>query len=118
MQTAAKNASRAAFAVADSQLVKTAVNGCDPNWGRILMALGNAGAQAVQSVASIAIAGVEFYRNGVPVENPNEAACERAMRGASEVVIEICIGSGSGSAEVLASDLSRDYVRLNADYRT
>ena len=113
-----ETALRAAFKVANSTLVKTAINGGDANWGRIYMALGNAGIGDAVQRASIAVQGEVLYRDEAAVLGIDEAALERSMNEASTVLVEISLGSGDASEEVLASDLSQEYVHLNADYRT
>ena len=104
-----------ARAVADSPLVKTAFFGEDPNWGRILVALGKLGRGLEPERVEIFIDGVPLVRGGqgVPEE---EAARKRLAR--PEFSVRIRLGQGSASAEVLTCDLSYEYVRINAEYRT
>jgi glutamate N-acetyltransferase/amino-acid N-acetyltransferase len=107
-----------AYAIAHSPLVKTAFFASDPNWGRILAAVGRAG------VPDLAIERVGIELNGVTiVEAGGRAAAytEEQGQGAmreSEVTIRVSLGRGLSSATVWTSDLSYDYVRINAEYRT
>jgi len=107
-----------AFTVAHSPLVKTAVFGGDPNWGRILAAVGRApvDALAVERV-DITLGDVPLVVRGQPVGHLDEAAAAAAMR-AGEVRIVIGLGRGEARERIWTSDLSHDYVRINADYRT
>lgn len=107
-----------AFTVAHSPLVKTAIFGGDPNWGRILAAVGRA-PLADLDVASVSIAldRVALVAGGQPVEGLDEQAAAAAMAG-DEVRIRIGLGRGEAVATIWTSDLSYDYVRINADYRT
>lgn len=109
---------RVAFTVAHSPLVKTALFGGDPNWGRILAAIGRAG------VGDLDIAGVDIALGDLPVvaggqprADYDEARAAQIM-GEDDVRIAIALGRGSASARVWTSDLSYEYVRINADYRT
>lgn len=115
---AASDAEGAAIArrVATSPLVKTAAFGHDPNWGRVLAAAGSAGsnggfAQLDPERLTLAFNGTTVYANGAPVQAAPD------LSGAS-CRIELDLGLGSGSASYLASDLSYDYVRINAEYTT
>lgn len=107
-----------AFTVAHSPLVKTAVFGGDPNWGRILAAVGRAPVADLDVAgAAIALDGIALVRGGEPVEGLDERAAAAAMGGDS-VSIRIGLGRGDAAATVWTSDLSHEYVRINADYRT
>ncbi len=109
-------AHRAARTVADSPLVKTAVHGVDPNWGRIAAAVGRSGAKAKPEALTIAIAGTTVFRRGAPVAF-SEKKVAAAMR-RHDVPIDIELGRGQASCTVLGCDLSRKYVEINADYTT
>ena len=113
-----QEASAVAYAVAQSPLVKTALFAGDPNWGRILAAVGRA------RVQNLAIAGVGIWlddvcivRNGGRAADYSEQAGQRVMQQA-EFLIRIVLGRGAADARVLTCDLSYDYVRINAEYRT
>lgn len=111
-----EDARAAARAVAGSTLVKTAVYGRDPNWGRVVAALGYSGARVSAEHTSIGIAGVPMVRGGeiVPFD---EQVASRAMD-AKEVVIDIDLGIGSHGATAWGCDLTHEYVELNSRYRT
>jgi len=109
-------ARRAAKAVANSLLVKTAVFGKDPNWGRVISAVGASQVQLDPKAVEIRFAGITVAKDGgaVPFD---EAAMKKALD-AREIFIDILLGAGTSSAEVYSCDLSYDYVRINADYHT
>lgn len=108
-------AEKAAFAVANSSLVKTAVYGNDANWGRIMAALGYSGAKFTEAKTDIFFNGVKVVRKGVA--NNKDAEATKALKSA---VIRILIDfhSGKYSAKVLTCDLTEKYIRINAEYRT
>ena len=106
----------AAHAVATSPLVKTALHGGDPNWGRILAALGRSGARFSIRRVSLNAGPVTLVRNGDPANYREKDAARVFAR--ERVPITLDLGSGSARAVILASDLSHDYVSLNADYRS
>lgn len=107
-----------AFTVAHSPLVKTAVFGGDPNWGRILAAVGRAPLDGLDvGRIDISLGDVALVRQGEPVPGYDESRAAAAMSGAA-VRIAIGLGRGDAAATVWTSDLSCDYVRINADYRT
>jgi len=109
---------RAAYAVAESPLVKTALFASDPNWGRILAAVGRSGVSGLRiSDIHISIGGVPIVAAGEPVPGYDEAAVAEVMRGA-EYEIAIGIGAGPARTAVLTCDFSFDYVKINAEYRS
>ncbi|HET6429225.1 MAG TPA: bifunctional glutamate N-acetyltransferase/amino-acid acetyltransferase ArgJ [Phycisphaerae bacterium] len=106
----------AAMSVADSPLVKTAVHGGDPNWGRIVMALGKSAAKVVPQKLSVKIGGTVVFARGRP--RPfNVKAVEKHLAG-DPVVIEATLGLGAGRFTAYTCDLSREYITINADYHT
>jgi glutamate N-acetyltransferase / amino-acid N-acetyltransferase len=107
---------RAARAVADSQLVKTALHGGDPNWGRIIQAVGAALPGTAPLALDIAIEGIKVCAGGARVAHDHEALAA-AVQG-SEVEYEIGLPGEGGETEVLFSDLGHGYVTINADYTT
>lgn len=112
----AEDARRVARTIANSLLVKTAIHGADPNWGRILAAAGRAGAPFNPARASVRIGPVTLYSQGRPHD---ERASEAAkVLSADDVEIEVGLGSGTGQATVYTCDLSPEYVRINGEYRT
>ena len=110
------DARKAARSVANSPLVKTALFGNDPNWGRILCAVGYSGAQVDPNKVSLWVAGVQLVCDGTPVAFDVTAA-SAAMK-VPKLLLEVNLGKGSRSASVWTCDLSYDYVRINAEYTT
>lgn len=111
-------AERVARSIANSALVKTALFGGDPNWGRIVQAIGAAGVPLRPRDVGIRIAGIELLCAGEPAGDPKAfARAERAVK-RRRFPIEVTLGSGPGTARVLTTDLSYDYVRINAEYTT
>jgi glutamate N-acetyltransferase/amino-acid N-acetyltransferase len=110
------DAERVARKVANSALFKTALFGADPNWGRIVQAAGAAGVAFAPHELSVKIGDAELMRNGEPRIERKPAAAE--IMKLRRVPIEICVGSGPGRARILTTDLSYDYVRINAEYST
>lgn len=110
------DAERIARAVAASQLCKTAFFGQDPNWGRIACAAGYSGAAFDPARLCLWIGSVQVLDNGLPAtyEEAAAAACMRER----DIVIRIRVGDGPGRCRFWTSDLSHDYVRINADYRS
>ena len=106
-----------ARAVADSPLVKTAIHGADPNWGRIVSAAGYAGVPFAEDELSLWLNGVPLYEAGAPL--PFDAAAVSAdLRANRDVAIKLVFQRGEGSIRFWTCDLTADYVRLNADYTT
>ena len=107
----------AARSVANSPLVKTALNGGDPNWGRIMMALGKSPARVVGERVAIAIGDEAVVERGV--QKPGARLDRiREIMGRREYAITIDLGLGRGEDYVWTSDLSEEYVRINAKYTT
>ena len=107
-----------AYTIAESPLVKTALFASDPNWGRLAMAIGRAG------VAGLDPDGVQVYfddvqvmRNGLMDPTYTEEAGAKVLS-AEEFTIRVALGRGQAAAEIWTSDLSYEYVRINAEYRT
>ena len=111
------DARKAAFAIANSNLVKTAVYGQDANWGRIFAAVGYSGAEVDQTRLSLCFNDVCMARNGVFA---GEDAEQRgaAVLAKKEFTLSVDLGLGSGRALVYTSDLSHEYISINADYRS
>ncbi|MDU4960295.1 MAG: bifunctional glutamate N-acetyltransferase/amino-acid acetyltransferase ArgJ [Sporomusaceae bacterium] len=110
------DAKAAAMAVAKSPLVKTAFFGEDPNWGRVLCAVGYSGAATDPAKTSLRIGGVSVVAAGLGVK-PDLEALRKAMS-ASDIIVEIELGVGGDAATVWTCDFSYDYVRINAEYHT
>jgi glutamate N-acetyltransferase/amino-acid N-acetyltransferase len=112
-----EDARRAARAIANSPLVKTAVHGGDPNWGRLVAAAGRSGSAFSLDRAAVRIGPVELFSDGVPHDDRAPRAAEY-LRGA-EIALEVDLGTGgAGQARMWTCDLSAEYVRINAEYRT
>ena len=109
------DAERAARAVANSMLVKTAIHGADPNWGRIACALGYSGARFRPEQTEIRIGGVVVSRRAAGAGKAAERRARRAMQG-RELEIVVDLGAGGEEAAILTCDLGVDYVRFNSDY--
>jgi glutamate N-acetyltransferase/amino-acid N-acetyltransferase len=106
----------AARTITASPLVKAAVYGNDPNWGRIMMAVGRSGARVDTEKARVAIGDAVMYENGRPQKVKPKAA-QTALAG-PEVIIHADLGFGSASATAWGCDLTEQYVKINADYTT
>ena len=104
--------------IAGSQLVKTALHGCDPNWGRILAAAGRSGARFNPDHVSVKIGDVSIFERGTPVMTANTEAKATATMKRPEYVISVVVGAGRGLGHYWTCDLGHEYVRINADYRT
>jgi glutamate N-acetyltransferase/amino-acid N-acetyltransferase len=111
------DAKKAAMAIANSSLVKTAFFGQDANWGRIFAAVGYSGAIVNQSRLSLHFNDVCMANNGVFAGGDAEARGTGILR-MKEFTVRVDLGLGSGNATVYTSDLSHEYVSINADYRT
>jgi glutamate N-acetyltransferase / amino-acid N-acetyltransferase len=109
-------AERFARAVATSLLVRAAIHGADPNWGRILMALGNAGVEFDPRRVSVTCGGITVCRFGVAAGFDHGQA--RIAMDKPQVAIGVDLGTGDASATVLTCDLTPEYVRFNAEYTT
>jgi glutamate N-acetyltransferase/amino-acid N-acetyltransferase len=112
-----QEARQIAETVALSPLVKTAMNGCDPNWGRIIAAVGRSKIEVDPNSISLAIGGHQIFERGVWLGVEGELRAHEIMKGA-EYDIEVDLGLGEVSFTLFMSDLSAQYVRINADYRS
>lgn len=111
-----KEAETAARAVANSNLVKTAFFGEDANWGRILAAVGYSGIDFSPDTTEISLGGLTVFRNGRGLPFDEEQA-GRVLK-EQELEVEISLNRGDAEAVVWTCDLSYDYVKINADYRS
>jgi len=109
-------ARQVARTVANSPLVKTAVHGADPNWGRIVAAAGRAGVTFDIDRATVHVGGILLFENGLPHDDAAPRAAEH-LKGKT-VQIEVSLGSGAESATIWTCDLTAEYVRINGEYRT
>ena len=105
------------MSIANSPLIKTAIAGEDPNWGRVVMAVGKSGAAADRDRLSIRFGDVQVAKNGFRGEGYSEEAAAAHMKG-QNIIIGVDIGIGSGSATVWTCDLTHGYISINADYRS
>jgi len=110
-------ARRIGLAIANSPLVKTAIAGGDPNWGRVVMAVGKAGEKADRDKMSIGMGGLPITVEGQLVDGYDESVTGAHMAG-REVEIAVDVGVGRGKARVWTCDLTHGYIEINADYRT
>jgi glutamate N-acetyltransferase / amino-acid N-acetyltransferase len=113
----AGQAERAARRIAASPLVKTAMFGADPNWGRILCAVGNAGVDFDPEKVDIAIGEAEIVRAGVGLGEAAERVAHEVMR-RGEYIIRVHLHNGRGEGRHITCDLTVEYVKINADYRS
>jgi glutamate N-acetyltransferase/amino-acid N-acetyltransferase len=110
------DARRVARTIANSPLVKTAVHGADPNWGRIVAAAGRSGVMFDMQKVTVRIGGILLFDNGLPHDEAAPKAAEILRR--DTVDIEVSLGAGNASATIWGCDLSAEYVRINGEYRT
>ncbi len=111
------DAKKIARTVANSPLVKTAFFGCDPNWGRIMAAIGRAGVSIIKEKIDINIQRMPVVRGGVEAEEFDETALKKELSN-NEIMVEIDLHSGKATTTFYTSDLTLDYVKLNSSYRT
>ena len=112
-----QDAKQHAKAIANSPLVKTALAGEDPNWGRIVMALGKSGAAAERDLIKIWLGDILVAEQGWVAASYSEERGAAYMKNA-ELVIAVDLGMGNGAATVWTCDLTHDYISINADYRS
>ena len=110
-------AKRIGLAIANSPLVKTAVAGEDPNWGRIVMAVGKAGEKANRDKLAIRIGGIAIAEGGQVISNYDESPVVEHMKG-TNIDIFVDVGIAEGRATVWTCDLTHRYISINADYRS
>ncbi|MXW26805.1 MAG: bifunctional glutamate N-acetyltransferase/amino-acid acetyltransferase ArgJ [Dehalococcoidia bacterium] len=102
--------------IGTSPLVKTAVHGADPNWGRIVGVIGRSQAEILEEAVTVTVCGHRLFERTVPIPY-DEATVSRAMSG-EEVTIEVDLGAGEARSTGWTCDLTADYIRINADYTT
>ena len=115
--TSEADAERVARSIADSPLVKTAIAGEDPNWGRIVMAVGKSGAHADRDRLSIRFGDVLVAENGWVAPSYREADGAAVMK-RPEIELNVDLGIGEATATVWTCDLTHGYISINADYRS
>jgi glutamate N-acetyltransferase/amino-acid N-acetyltransferase len=109
-------ARQAAKAIANSPLVKTAIHGGDPNWGRLVAVAGRAGVAFELSQAAVIIGSVVLFKDGRP-HDENAPLAADYLKG-KDISVQVHLGAGSAASTVWTCDLTAEYVRINADYRT
>jgi glutamate N-acetyltransferase/amino-acid N-acetyltransferase len=102
--------------IINSPLVKTAIFGEDPNWGRIMSTIGNSADKVKTEAVSVSFADVSVFKDGAPTED-KRAELEEYLK-SNEVLIQISLGDGPGASTVWGCDLSYDYVKINGEYTT
>jgi glutamate N-acetyltransferase/amino-acid N-acetyltransferase len=112
-----QDARRTARAIANSPLVKTAVHGGDPNWGRLIAVAGRAGSAFMLEKAVVRIGPITLFADGTPYDDRAPQAADYLQ--GREIDLEVDLGTGGqGQSRMWTCDLSAEYVRINADYRT
>lgn len=109
-------AEKIARRIAVSPLTKTAFFGCDPNWGRIIAAAGDAGVPVQQSKIDITLQGEQVAKNGVEIPFDEEAL--KKMMNKKDISVIVNLNDGKASFDIYTTDLTYDYVKINASYRT
>ena len=112
-----EGARQIAKTVAESALVKTAIHGADPNWGRIVSAAGYAGVPFDPARVGLRVNGFELYRDGAPVAF-DAAEVSQSIRANRDTRLELSFAEGAASCRFWTSDLGHEYIRVNADYHT
>ena len=110
-------AEQAARTVGHSQLVKTAMYGKDANWGRIVCALGRSGVSFDPARVTVSLCGVELFKNEQPTPQDFDTLLKEPLQ-KRDLQLDISLGDGPGHYTLLASDLTHEYVSINADYRS
>ena len=112
-----KSAKIIALSVANSPLVKTAIAGEDPNWGRIIMAIGKSGENLIQEKIKIYFGEYLITSNGKVYKKYNEKKAKDYMKN-SNLLVRVDLGIGKGNAKVWGCDFTKEYIEINADYRS
>jgi glutamate N-acetyltransferase/amino-acid N-acetyltransferase len=110
-------ARKIALSCANSPILKAAIAGEDPNWGRVVMAVGKSGEAADRDKLTIAFGPHTVARNGERAAEYHEQTVAAYMKN-SDIAIKIDVGVGTASATVWTCDLTHDYISINADYRS
>jgi glutamate N-acetyltransferase/amino-acid N-acetyltransferase len=112
-----QEARRTARAIANSPLVKTAIHGGDPNWGRLVAVMGRSGSAFTLDRAAVRIGPVELFKDGTPYDDRSAQAAEYLQ--GTDIDVEVDLGTGgSGRSHMWTCDLTAGYVKINAEYRT
>ena len=110
------DARKAALTIAGSPLVKSAVYGADPNWGRLMMALGRSGAEAVEEKVDLFVNGVCIMEAGTPIPFHRDAVV--ALMSGEQVDFRVSLNLAAGAATAYGCDLTEQYVIINSAYTT
>jgi glutamate N-acetyltransferase / amino-acid N-acetyltransferase len=111
-----KDAKLVARTISNSPLVKTAVHGCDPNWGRIIAAAGRSGASLIQNKADVYIGGMCLFKAGMPLPFNKKEASD--LLNQDEVILRVDLNLGKANSTAWGCDLTNEYISINADYTT
>ncbi len=111
------DAKKIAFSIANSPLVKTAINGEDPNWGRVIMAIGKSEAEIKMNKLSLKFGNINVVQKGKLHTLYNEAETAEYMKN-SDIEINVNVGSGNKNFTAYTMDLTKKYIEINADYRS
>ena len=111
------SAKNIAFSIANSPLIKTAVAGEDPNWGRIIMGIGKSGEMIDSKKLKIKLGNLIVAENGKIADSYNEEKLKQYMQWDS-IDIEVNLNTGNGTFTVYTCDFTHDYIDINADYRS
>ena len=111
------DAKKISLSIANSPLVKTAIAGEDPNWGRIIMAVGKAGVSLNLNNLSLSFGDIVIIQNGKLYSNYNEVDAAEYMKN-ENIEININLNSGSKNFSSFTMDLTKKYIEINADYRS
>jgi glutamate N-acetyltransferase/amino-acid N-acetyltransferase len=112
-----EDARKVAMSIANSPLIKTAIAGEDPNWGRVVMAVGKSGAEADRDLLSISFGDIKVAENGWVSPDYVEDDAAAYMKN-QDLVIRTDLGLADGKATVWTCDLTHGYIEINADYRS
>ncbi|MCP4816914.1 MAG: bifunctional ornithine acetyltransferase/N-acetylglutamate synthase, partial [Planctomycetaceae bacterium] len=112
-----EDARQIAQTIANSNLVKAGVAGADPNWGRIISAVGYAGVEINPDRVRVAMNGFDLYQDGAPVPF-DVAEVSASIAGSAETSIVVALENGEAKARFWTSDLTADYVRFNSEFHT
>ena len=113
-----EDAKKIAFSIANSPLVKTAVAGCDPNWGRIIMAIGKANVNINLQKLSIKLGKIKIIEKGQILQSYNEDDAVVYMKEEKKIDIVVDLNTGKKKFTAYTMDLTKKYIEINADYRT
>jgi glutamate N-acetyltransferase / amino-acid N-acetyltransferase len=108
-----------ALSIANSPLVKTAIAGCDPNWGRIIMAIGKSGQEVIQEKIGIKIGNFQIVQNGEIVANYDEKPVHQYLQNKEvKISVDINLAKSQNRATVWTCDFTEGYIKINKDYRS